>query len=959
MTKPYHMIVGFLKGTTAQGFIMASVMFAAVSSYAAMDSRALYDQGMEAFKKGNYGSAELLFRKIVKSGDDEYIDRAWFHLARSIFNKGKYDLALFELKNFLNKCKTDALCVESRYWMGECYFNMTDKPNAIEEFRRFISVAGEGELAQTAHDRIGMIYLSQKRYDEAVIEWESARSKSTDQHKNHIRQYWIGDALYRNGKYDEALQKLSPVVAVLVDPRISAMADMVLGRIYQKKGDHQKALQMFSSIPASYMKEDPFEEVAFFKARSHSRLGQKAQARTLLESFLAGSKDSRWYISAQYELGVILIQGPDHEEGITLLDEVRGSSGKPDLKSRASLKIGRYYADRSPDKAVPFLEESLKTAKEDKRKNLLIFIGKTCMRAKKYDKAVDHFGLYLKENPFDASRDEINFLRARAYLEMGEIDRATNIFEANRKDNPFSKYIAESNYYMALVRYKQGNKAKAISLLREYLNQKNGEQAYDAYVLLVRIYLDKDDLGNAGRAAEALTREFLNRKDVETVLYDYATALMKKGRDARRFVNLILNRFPGSESAADIYMVLGNDSFNRNRYNAALECFNNYLNTSYTRNRGNAFYKMLVSLYSLKRYDDVIAAIKKGNYPSLTESQWKEIPVILARSYYALKKCEDVYMTLDKKNLRDYPGEDIIMYIRCALKTGDYRSAMEANDFLEKDKPFYAESLLITGEYLLRKESSDEAELYFMKIINECPGTPFVYQAKLSLGEMKMMERKFTEAIHHLSTVENTGDKNIQNRKNSLLIRCYIETGMIDKAVALTEAHIQEMQGNEHGEPVFLGLVRHYYKKNDLPQFERYVKYLARYPGHETELIYMSGKIYFQSGNYHAAYNYFLALSRMKSPHVEEAFYFMGLYNLLVARNAGSALIFFSRLIEMEEASITIKRKALIQIAIIYREMNNNAKSIECLKKVLSKQHRGLTHVQAINLYSEFGYNGK
>jgi len=129
---------------------------------AAMDARSLYDQGMEAFKTGNYGSAELLFRKIVDSGDDEYLDRAWFQLARSIFNKGKYELALFEFKNFLNRCKTNNLSAESRYWMGESYYNLSDYPNAIEEFRRYITVAGETDLAQNAHDRIGTIYLAQK-----------------------------------------------------------------------------------------------------------------------------------------------------------------------------------------------------------------------------------------------------------------------------------------------------------------------------------------------------------------------------------------------------------------------------------------------------------------------------------------------------------------------------------------------------------------------------------------------------------------------------------------------------------------------------------------------------------------------------------------------------------------------------------------------------------------------------
>lgn len=934
------------------------VLFYAGASSSAIDAKALFEQGMDAFKSGNYGSSELLLRKIVEANDDEYIDRAWFHLARSIFNRGKYELALFEFKNFLNKCKTDTLAAESRYWMGECYYNLSDFPNAIEEFRRYLAVAADGPFVSPAHDRIGQVYIEQKRYDEAIQEWEAARLKSTEKQKNYLRQYWIGDALYRKGSYDEAMQRLNAVVGVLTDARINAMADMVLGRIYQKKGDHAKALQRYAAIPAALLKEEPFIDVPYFKARSHRRLGQNQQARILLESFLAGGTASRWYRHAQYELGSILLQGADRENGLKLLDEVR-SAGGTSLKTRAALLIGQYYAENDPERAIPFLEEALKTAKHDKRKVLLLVLGKTSMRAGRYGKSIDCFNQYLKDNPFDLSRDEINFLRARAYIEMGDADRGISIFNSIGKENPSSKWNIEANYYIALVRYKKGDTARAAALLQEYLKQKNTEQAYEACVLLMKLNLDKNNLDGAGRVADALAREFMNRKGVDAVLYDYAAALMKNGRDARRFVNLVLNRFPGTESAAELYFILGNESFSRGRFNAALECYNNYLISPYTKNRGNAFYNMIVSLYSLKRYDDVIAVVRKGDFPPMTESQARDVPLMQARSLYALKKLNDAYMVMDIKNVRAYSNEDILMYIRCALNAGDYRSAIEANEYLAKDKNMYAVSLYTIGDYLLRNENKESAELYFMKIISECPGTPYVDNAKVSLGEMSIMERKYPEAVKLLSEVGSAAEKTVQTRKISLLIRCYFEMDMPDKAVSLAEGNLQELAGSEFGGMPLLYLMRYYYKKKDLPQFERYAKLIVKYPGNEPEIEYLSGKIYFQSGNYTMSYNYFTSLLRRKGRHADEACYAVGLYNMLVARNTAAAMTYFKRLIDMEDADEHLKRKALIQCAILYREMNNMEQVQECLKKVLAVPHRGLAYIQAINLYDAFGLGSK
>jgi TolA-binding protein len=83
-------------------------------SFAAMDTKSQFEQGMEAFKSGNYGSSELLFKKVKDTGEVEYMDQAWFHMALSIHNKKKYESALFEFKNFLNNCKNDDLASQSR-----------------------------------------------------------------------------------------------------------------------------------------------------------------------------------------------------------------------------------------------------------------------------------------------------------------------------------------------------------------------------------------------------------------------------------------------------------------------------------------------------------------------------------------------------------------------------------------------------------------------------------------------------------------------------------------------------------------------------------------------------------------------------------------------------------------------------------------------------------------------------
>jgi len=150
-----------------------AILFSSLILFAAVDSKVIFNQGLEAFKSGNYSSAELLFRKTLEN-DDDFRDQAWFYLARTILQQGKYKAAIFEFNSFLTKCRSENLRIESRFWMGEAYFLLKDSLKAIEEYNRFLEKSDNISMVMAAHDRIANIYITDKRYEEAVIEWEKS-----------------------------------------------------------------------------------------------------------------------------------------------------------------------------------------------------------------------------------------------------------------------------------------------------------------------------------------------------------------------------------------------------------------------------------------------------------------------------------------------------------------------------------------------------------------------------------------------------------------------------------------------------------------------------------------------------------------------------------------------------------------------------------------------------------------
>ncbi|HPB82223.1 MAG TPA: tetratricopeptide repeat protein [Spirochaetota bacterium] len=122
-----------------------------------INSRDLYEQGVEAFKSGNYGSSSLIFRKIIDN-DDDYRDKAWYHLALSIFYQKKYESAIFEFNRFLLACTTANLCAEAKFWIAESHYRKKKYIKAIEEYNRFIAQKSNESLIRKSYNRIGEIY---------------------------------------------------------------------------------------------------------------------------------------------------------------------------------------------------------------------------------------------------------------------------------------------------------------------------------------------------------------------------------------------------------------------------------------------------------------------------------------------------------------------------------------------------------------------------------------------------------------------------------------------------------------------------------------------------------------------------------------------------------------------------------------------------------------------------------
>ncbi|HDP80180.1 MAG TPA: tetratricopeptide repeat protein, partial [Spirochaetes bacterium] len=693
----------------------------------------LYEQGLEAFKAGNFGSAELMFRKIVEAGNDgEVRDGAWYHLALSIFNQKKYKDAIFEFNRFLLICTLQQLCLESRYWIAESYFYLKDYIRAIQEYKRFIAQSKDEILKVASFDRIGEIYFIQSRYDEAIIEWREAINLSGNIAQNNARVVKIGEALYLNESYDESLNLLESLLRSKIDREAAARARMIIGAVYQLKNRHRDALKALSGIPEQLLKQAPFYDAQYFKALSSMELGDNYSAKSLLESFLLIGKESEWYYNAKYQLGAILLKEGREKDGLALLEEVRSSTRKMSLRSKAALILGNLYLKKDPREAIPYLEDAVSLDEPAEQKNAMLLLSRVYIEVERYDDAERLLQLLISAYPGDRENDQVQFLISQVYLYRGEVEMALEGFEKIREINPGSPYIKESNYFRALAYEKMGRTKQALEALNAYIAIPGVENRYEALVRMAGLYVKSDDIVSAEKRMNQIVAGYLWRNGVENVLFEYGITLREKDNtNYSRYFNLVLNRFPKSEAAGEVLLLWGDDYFEKKNYAQSERMYRMYLTVGGRKNAGSVFLYRVISLYHLQRYRDLVTTAGGTDLSEMSGYTKKQVDLWKARAHYRLKSYDLAYGTFAKYPLRDYEPPDLMIIMRSSLEVGDVSMAQTVNGMLAESDNYRPEARFVMGQYYAGINQPEVAEEYYRDLLSNDAGSAFADQARL------------------------------------------------------------------------------------------------------------------------------------------------------------------------------------------------------------------------------------
>ncbi len=918
---------------------------------AAFDSKVIFNQGLEAFKAANYSSAELLFRKTLEN-DDDFRDRAWFYLARTVYQQNKYKAAIFEFNSFLTKCRTESLRIESRFWIAESYYYLKDSLKAIEEYNRFLEKTTDISLILTAHDRIATIYFSQERYEEAIIEWEKSIKNSTDMDQNAQIVLKIGRALYQNKDYQRALERLLPLLSARINSQNKAESRLLVGRIYQLQDEHKKAILALNAIPKELTETYPFFDVYYFRALSYMSMGREISAKSELEVFQLIGKKSEYYNAGMFELGRILLAGNKPESGIEILHALWEDSANPTLSIKSAILLAEFYLDNDPYKAITYTEKYQSVEDNELNITILLLLARAYMKTEKYDKADSVILKYTEKYPYDQNIDEIKFMRGVVLLQKGELDAALEIFNNIKRDNPFSKFLSDTDYYMALVSYKKKRIDEAVSYLENYILKKGVNKLFEAHYLLAEIYISEADLKKAEKEVNILINKYPKYTNVDKILFMLAKSMFENNvKKAQNYFNILQYKYPESSYTSTVNLLYGNSNFENKKYEKAIIFYEKYLNSNSDESRGIAYYNLLQANYNIRDYGRVIEIIKNIKIPILDEIQWKELPLLQARSYYNLNNYEQVYLTLRWLNIADLNNNDVKMLIDSTIRTGDIKAVSEMIDNLVDRENLQREMQILLADYYANIKNYDAAKNLYNMVLVSGAEEPLKEKGRISLAEIYAETGDYELSLNLLNQVELK--ENVAAR-DCLIIINHFYNGKEKRGAEITLSRLNFILETRFTEKVLLLNMLYYYNQKDVFSFNKYVKLLAPYEQNKDYVNYLSGKLFFETGANRQSYLSFYKLSISENEYSTETNYYLGKLSLLYNNNRSGSIKYYQKVLEDENKKNEFVQKSKLELAIIYNEMKNYDLSRNLLNELLAENDKGRYRIQAENLLELF-----
>ncbi|MCW3089302.1 MAG: tetratricopeptide repeat protein [Ferruginibacter sp.] len=423
-----------------------------------------------------------------------------FNYAKLSYELGYQDVALNEMRNFINAYPSSTYNTEAREILVNLLANTNNFNDALALYESFSRPTPN---MQKAYPRI--LYGRAVEYvnDQQIVKADELFTKILKLPASNITPYanfWKGEVAYRSGQYDEAIRFLSIYLesgAVAQGEANPTTAKYDIGYCWMKKESYKQALTFFESIAKSNTTAGSLEQDAYVRsADCYFMLRDFTRANQMYETVITNALLQSDYALFQKSL----IAGIKSSAAkITILNSLSRIYTKSSLIPDANMEIANtYMADQKFREAIPYLTTVLNAPNGGGLKpSAYLKLGLSYYNLNNNAQALANYQQLIQQYPQSTEADDALETIKNIYVEDSRPNEYIDFMRKNGKN--ISMTEADSlTYSAAEIKYNANDCNAAIGGFNNYLAQfPNGAYALEANNYKSECYFKAKDWANA------------------------------------------------------------------------------------------------------------------------------------------------------------------------------------------------------------------------------------------------------------------------------------------------------------------------------------------------------------------------------------------------------------------------------------------------------------------------------
>lgn len=579
------------------------------------------------------------------------------------YNQGRFEKAIRNFGKTVNM--DDALTQNAYLYLGQAYLKTNDKNNARMAFEAAATARYDEQIREAALYNYALIIHETgfTGFGESVTIFEDFLNDfPNSRYSDKVNDYLV-EVYLTTKNYDAALASIEKIKQP--SPKILEAKQNILFQLGTQAFANVRmddAIAFFTqSIQMGNYDRDARNDSYFWRGESYYRKGDYHRAISDFRSFLSNSSGrTDTYALAHYNLGYCYFKQQDYNNALGRFQEYvavaenRNSASVADAYNRIGdcLFRNRQFAaaEESYSKAAQLFPSAGDYSVYQK--------GFVLGLQKDYKGKINEMDRLIRDFPESQYIDDAMFEKGRSYVLLGNNAAAAQSFEELLQRYPQSSLARRAGVQLGLIYFNDNNLSKSAAAYKQVISQYPGtEEARVALQDLKSVYVEMNDINAYANYVNSLGGSVhLEITEQDSLTYIAAEKLFMRGDNAgaQRSMQNYLAQYPDGAFSSNANFYLGSIAFSEGDFDAA------------------------------RRYFDVVIGRKDMKFMEEALARKSEIEYNRQDYDSALKTFQQLAQVAENADNKQAAH---LGMMRCALRTGDERTALEsANELLKNQK---------------------------------------------------------------------------------------------------------------------------------------------------------------------------------------------------------------------------------------------------------------------------------